>query len=206
MLWIHAVVYNPKFYRPSVAHNSHVNMHGYSFTETPGQVEMHVCNTTTSSHICVVTIGTVLCWSFVPSIWETHTILPIHTHTYSIIAKSGVDIDCEQTFYTAILLMFMYNTMISTSVPGAQYGQPTRKRMYDQTFLNNSLCKQLVGECANQPHVLHLKGICHTMLTLVRYKAFSEGLPHRSMACQIDLGMPGPHRCRREKMSLGTIH
>ena len=44
-----------------------------------------------------------------------HDIIGIHTHTYSIIAKSSVDIDCElEIIYSNTAYVYVYNTMISS--------------------------------------------------------------------------------------------
>ena len=62
------------------------------------------------------------------------------SYTYIIIAKSSVDIDCENNRdFTAILLTFMYNIMISTLVLSARCGQPTITIMYPRSIQAQSL-------------------------------------------------------------------
>ena len=60
-------------------------------------------------------------------------IIRIHTHTYSIIAKSSVNIDCElEVLYSNTAYVYVYNTMISY---GTRYGQPSQKCLYLCTIL-----------------------------------------------------------------------
>ena len=46
---------------------------------------------------------------------RSHNIIRIHTHTYSVLAKASVDIDCEpEILYSKTANVYVYNTIISS--------------------------------------------------------------------------------------------